>query len=108
MRRGFRWFLLVLVAAGVLALVSYVGARATTGKVVGSKPPLFDRSITFAFQGVEDLPGKPRAWVIHYERTRLPGVRRAFIYVSLTGKLIGTRPVNLDERLEAWAKSQEP
>jgi hypothetical protein len=108
MRRAFRWFVLLLLVAGALAAVSYVGARATAGKVVGSNPPLSERTVTFAYQGVEDLPGKPLAWVIHYERTRLPGVRRAFIYVSITGNLIATRPANLDERLVAWEKSQQP
>jgi hypothetical protein len=35
-------------------------------------------------------------------------VRQAVIYVSLTGKLITMRPVDLDERLIAWEKAQEP
>jgi hypothetical protein len=108
MRRAFNWLLLLLFVCGLLAAVSYAGARATAGKVVGDKPPLLERSVALAYQGVEDLPGKPRVWVIRYERTRLPGVRRAFIYVSLTGKLIATRPVDLDQRLAAWEKSQEP
>jgi hypothetical protein len=108
MRRAFSWFLLLLLVCGVLSAVSYAGARATAGKVVGNTPPMSERSVTFAFKGVDDLPGKPRAWVIRYERTRLPGVRRAFIYVSLTGSLIATRPVDLDQRLEAWEKSQQP
>jgi len=108
MRRAFNWLLLLLFVCGLLVAVSFAGARATAGKVVGNKPPLSERSVTFAYGGVSDLPGRPRAWVIRYERTRLPGVRRAFIYVSLTGKLIATRPADLDQRLEAYEKSQQP
>ena len=108
MRRAFNWLLLLLFVCGLLVAVSFAGARATAGKVVGNKPPLSERTVTFAYRGVADLPGRPRAWVIRYEQTRLPGVRRALIYVSPTGKLIATRPADLDRRLEAWVKSQEP
>jgi hypothetical protein len=108
MRRAIKWLVLLLLVAGVLGMVSYLGARATAGKVVGSNPPLSERSITFAYQGVPELAGKPRVWVIQYRRTRLPGVGRATIYVSMTGKLVATSPANLDERLEAWEKAQQP
>ncbi|HET7040121.1 MAG TPA: hypothetical protein VFH97_09540, partial [Gemmatimonadales bacterium] len=84
------------------------GARATAGKIVGSTPPLSDRSVTLAWKGVPELRGNPRAWVVRYGRTQLPGVRSAVIYVSLTGKLITMRPVDLDQRLEAWEKAQQP
>ena len=108
--------LLVLLAAvgGLITAASYAGARLTAGKVTGSKPPLSSRTIVFQgwrpprFQGVADLPGKPRAWVIHYERTELPGVRQATIYVSPTGRLIATVPRDLDTRIEAWERAQEP
>lgn len=102
-------FLLLLLAVGaLLGLTSYVGARATAGKLVGSDPPLLERTITFAYMGVEDLPGKPRAWVIQFGRTRLPGVRRATIYISPSGELIATIPKNLAARVEAYRRSLEP
>jgi hypothetical protein len=100
--------LLLLAVGALLGLTSYVGARATAGKLVGSDPPLTKRSITFAYQGVPDLPGRPRAWVIHYDRTRLPGIRRATIYVSPTGALITTKPKDLATRIEAYRRSLEP
>jgi hypothetical protein len=108
MRRAFNWFILLVFVCGLLVAMSYAGARATAGKVVGSNPPLSNRTVTLAYKGVPELPGKPRAWVVRYGRTRLPNVRQAVIYVSLTGKLITMRPVDLDERLIAWEKAQEP
>jgi hypothetical protein len=107
--------LLVLIAIGcLLTAASYAGARLTAGKITGSSPPLSNRTITFQgwrpprFEGVADLPGKPRAWVIQYGRTQLPGVRRVTIYISPTGKLIATVPRDLEARIEAWERAQEP
>jgi hypothetical protein len=99
--------LLVLVAVGVGA-ASYAGARATAGKLVGNDPPLSDRTITFAFDGIPELPGRPRAWVITYARTSLPGVRSATIYVSAGGRLLAMKPRDLDARLDAYEKALEP
>jgi len=108
--------LLVLLAAigGLLTAGSYAGARFTAGKVTGSNPPLSGRTIYFQgwrppqFEGVTSLPGTPRAWVINYDRTELPGIRRATIYVSATGALIATVPRDLEARIEAWERAQEP
>jgi hypothetical protein len=113
MGKIFKLLVLLVAVGGLLSIASYGGARATAGKIVGSKPPLSQRTIHFQgwrppFEGVADLPGNPKAWVIHYERTELPGVRRATIYVSATGKLIATRPRDLDVRIEAWEEAQEP
>jgi hypothetical protein len=108
--------LLLLLAAigGLLTAASYAGARFTAGKITGNNPPLSNRTITFEgwrppkFEGVADLPGRPRAWVIRYGRTQLPGTRRVVIYVSPTGKLIATVPRDLEARIEAWEREQEP
>jgi hypothetical protein len=103
-----KWLLLVVAAAAAFVLYSYLGARFTAGKLVGSNPPFSDRTIAFAFGGAPELPGRPRAWVISYARSRLPGVRRVQIYVSPTGRLIDTRPRDLDTRLDAWEKLRLP
>ena len=100
-------FLAALAAAG-FGTYSYLGARTTAGKLVGPKPPLGERAIEFRFDGVEELPDRPRAWVVTYARSSLPGVRTVRIYVSPTGALLGTRPVDLDNRLEAWEKAYQP
>jgi hypothetical protein len=114
MAKVFKLLLLLAAVGCLLTAGSYAGARFTAGKVTGSKPPLSNRTIVFhgwrppKFEGVPDLPGKPRAWVIRYETTRLPGIRRAMIYVSPTGKLIATVPRDLETRIEAWERAQEP
>lgn len=108
--------LLLLLGAigGLLSTASYLGARFTAGKVTGATPPLSNRTIYFqgwrppGFEGVAELQGSPRAWVIHYGRTQLPGIGQATIYVSPTGRLIATRPRDLDSRIEAWERAQEP
>jgi hypothetical protein len=108
--------LLLLLASigGLLTFGSYAGARFTAGKITGSNPPMSNRTIVFEgwrpprFEGVADLPGTPRAWIIRYDRTRLPGIRRVTIYVSPTGKLIATVPRDLEARIEAWERAQEP
>jgi hypothetical protein len=114
MAKLFKLLLILAAIAGLLTAGSYAGARFTAGKITGSNPPLSNRTITFEgwrppkFEGVADLPGTPRAWVIRYGRTQLPGVRRVVIYVSPTGRLIATIPRDLEARIEAWERSQEP
>jgi len=116
MAKLFKLLLLLVAVGGLLTFASYMGARFTAGRVLGPKPPVsnVDRTIHFQgwrppeFTGVADLPGKPRAWVIDFSRTQLPGVRRITIYVSPTGTLIATRPRNLEDRIDAWQRSQEP
>lgn len=114
MAKLFKLLMVLAAIGGLLTAGSYAGARSTAGKVTGSNPPLSNRTIVFEgwrpprFEGVADLPGKPRAWVIRYGRTRLPGIRRAAIYVSPTGKLIATVPRDLEARIEAWERAQEP
>jgi hypothetical protein len=55
----------------------------------------------FAFNGVPNLPSKPRAWILAYPEARAFGKGGAEIYVSVTGDLLGTRPRDLAARLEA-------
>jgi len=108
MSKLFKWLLVLSFAATLLAGGSYAAARVTVGKFVGTKPPLSGRTVTFSFGGVEHLRGNPPAWIVSYRRSQLPGVQQATFYVSPTGKLIAVDPADLDVRLEAWAKSQEP
>jgi hypothetical protein len=93
-------FLLIVIAAA-LAGASYAGARFTAGKLVGPQPVLGPVSAHFAFNGVRNLPSRPRAWVMAYPRATAFGRGGAEIYVSPTGELLGTKPRDLARRLEA-------
>jgi hypothetical protein len=108
MRRLIRWIVLLAAVGGLAVAGSYVGARAAAGKFLGAEPPLMGREVALQLGGVEDLEGNPRAWVFTYTQSRLPNVRSAVIYVSLTGKIIETRPRNLDLILDTWEAAQEP
>lgn len=108
MRRFVKLLLIVAFLAGCFAAYSYLGARFAAGRLLGSNPPLTGRTMQFDFQGVPDLPGNPRAWVFSYSQSTLPGVRRAQIFISYNGRVIATRPRDLQARLEAWEKTRLP
>jgi hypothetical protein len=100
-------FLLIIVCA-VLVAASYAGARATAGKLTGPNPAGLGSATTrFAFEGISALRNKPRGWVVEYPGARDFGPAGAAIYVSPTGRLLGTRPADLAARIEAQ-RSEEP
>jgi hypothetical protein len=103
-----KWLFLLAFVGTLLSSASYAAARLRAGQIVGSNPPLSGRTVDFAFKGVEDLTGNPRAWVVTYRSSQLPGVRGAKVFISPTGKLIGTVPPDLGRRIEAWERSREP
>ena len=97
-----RSFFLLLVIVAALASASYAGARFTAGKVTGPNPPgLGSSTAHFEFQGISALRAKPRGWVISYPKASGFGRGGAAIYVSPTGRLLGTRPGNLAQQLAA-------
>jgi len=108
MKRPFKALLILVLLAAGFAVYSYLGARFTAGQLLGTNPPLSGRTIQFSFQGVPGLPGTPRAWVFSYSRSRLPGVTRAQIFISYNGRVIATRPKDLQARLLAWEKTRLP
>jgi hypothetical protein len=95
-----RALFLLLVIATALGGASYAGARFTAGKVTGPNPRgLGSSTARFAFDGIAAVRGKPRGWVISYPRATDFGRGGAEIYVSPTGRLLGTKPADLAERL---------
>jgi hypothetical protein len=97
-----RALFLLIVIGGSLAAASYAGARFTAGKMIGPAPTsLGPVAARFAFTGVSDLPAKPRAWVLAYPNATGFGRSTPEIYVSPTGQLLGTKPRDLAQRLEA-------
>jgi hypothetical protein len=96
-----RALFLLLVIAAALAGASYAGARLTAGKVTGPNPQgLGSSSARFAFDGISAIRTKPRGWIISYPNATGFSGGGAEIYVSPTGKLLGTKPANLAERLQ--------
>ncbi len=100
-------FVLALVGAA-LAGMSYAGAGIKAASFVGTKAPVGNRQIKFAYEGVRDLPGRPKAWVVTYRSSRLPGAPTVQIIVSPMGRVLATRPPNLDRLVEAWEKRTLP
>jgi hypothetical protein len=102
-----RAFFLLLVVAVALAGASYAGARFTAGKLIGPNPQGLGASTTrFEFKGIPSLRAKPRGWVVAYPSAREFGSRGAEIYVSPTGRLLGTRPANLAQQLETRRRDE--
>lgn len=108
MARFFKSVFIVVVLSVAFAAYSYLGARFTTGRLLGNEPPLTGRTMHFDYKGVPELPGHPRAWVFTYTKSKLPGVTRAQIYVSFNGRIIATRPRDLEQKIFAWEKTRLP
>ncbi len=107
----FTWIKRPLVLSFVVAILaagSFAGARFGAGKMLGSQRPFGGQTVEFAFKGAGDLAGNPRVWVFTYSTSRLPRVRQAKIYVTLTGRVVATQPSNLADLLEEWEKSLLP
>jgi hypothetical protein len=97
-----RAFILLLVIATGLIGASYAGARFTAGRLIGPESRRFGSPTThFAFAGIPALRAKPRGWVLSYPAAQEFGPRGAAIYISPTGRLLGTRPADLARRMEA-------
>lgn len=97
-----RAFLLLIVLAAGLIGASYAGARFTAGRLMGpDSNRLGSPTAHFDFAGIQTLRAKPRGWVLAYPAATEFGPHGAEIYVSPTGRLLGTRPADLARRVEA-------
>ena len=108
MHKLFKLLVMLGFICGLLTAGSYAGALVTVGKFVGSSPPLAGKDLSFSFAGVAEAGDRPLVWVVDYNTSQLPGVRRATVYVSPMGDLIATIPADLNSRLTAWERSREP
>ena len=104
----FKRLLAVAFVVGLLFAASYMGAMFSAGKLLGPGSPLSGRRAKLEYKGVQELPGKPRAWVVAYFASRVPSLQNATIYVSLTGTVLATQPADLEARIDAWRRTQEP
>lgn len=108
MQRLISWLIRLAGVAILLGAASFAVAQLKARQLVGPRAPVRGAETSFAWGGVRDVPGKPRAWVITYTQNRLPGVPRARIIVSLTGRVLAVTPPDLSDRLEAHRRSLEP
>lgn len=104
LKRGF----LLALAASLIWGISYLGARTTVGKLLGSPAPsLGTRTIRFLWAGAETLPGRPRVWQFTFSKVAVLNGGRAVVYVSPTGKVLRTVPGDLENRIAAARKAKE-
>jgi hypothetical protein len=108
MQRLISWLIRIAAVLLVLAGASYAAAQYRARQMLGPNSPIRGPSTTFVWKGVQDLPGKPRAWVLTYSTSRLPDVRRVRIVVSPAGRIISVTPADLRNRLDAYQQSLEP
>ena len=107
MRKLFKYLVILCFVGGLAYAFSYLGARASVGKMVGSKAEVGERRIRFLWGGAASLPGNPRVWQFTFSRVADYGNQRAAVYVSPTGNIVRTVPADLAERLEAAAKARD-
>ncbi|MBE0595164.1 MAG: hypothetical protein IH616_22475 [Gemmatimonadales bacterium] len=108
MGRVISWLIRIVFVVLLLGVGSYAGARFKAGQLLGPKSPIHAPVSAFAYKGVPDLPGRPRAWVFTYTQSQLPGVARVRIVVSPTGRVLSVTPADLEAKLEAYRRSFEP
>lgn len=106
--KAFKWLMVLALVAGLLVAASYIAAWFQAGKYLGPNHPFSGRAIELDYDGVTSLPGNPRAWVVTYHASQLPGVPRAQFVVSLTGDVLAVRPPNLGQLIDAWRAAQQP
>ena len=97
-------FLLALLA-GLAGGGSYAAAYFGQGEIAGVDDAIAGRTVHLAWQGDTTLPGRPRVWVFEYDRTKVPGLHAATIWVDLKGNVVATRPRDLADRVERWRAS---
>ena len=103
MKKLLKWVFVLAAVGGALYTASYAGARARAGTFLGSRlPDMGARTVYFAFKGTPDLPGNPRAWVVRYYPTKIPGAPDVRVYVGPTGKLLSYHPTDIEDRIKPF------
>ena len=109
MAKLMKWFLGLLLLAGLAAAGSYGVAYLAQGKIVGAQPlDLGEQQTRFATEGIAALPGAPKVWVFSYGPTKIPGMKQVEIYISPLGSVVGTKPADFATKLQAYRASQTP
>lgn len=106
MGKLFKWLVILGFTFGLAYAFSYLGARATVGKLTG-KADTGKRSIQFMWGGAASIPGRPRVWQFTFSQVAAYGNQRAVVFVSPTGRIVRMVPEDLPQRLEAAARAKE-
>jgi len=102
MWRLIKTVLVLTVIVGGATIVSFAGSRVRLGQYLGRNlPDLGPLQWTIAF-GAKELPDKPIAWSFSYNYTNLRGLPRFTVFISPTGKILGSVPRNLPARLDPY------
>ena len=98
------WLLLTVALGGALVgAASWTAASARVSDMLGAPPPqMGNRYTTFLWEGMQRVPGQPKAWLFTYGPTKIPGARNVKIWVSPLGKLLKTEPADLQQKLDAF------
>lgn len=98
----------ILAILGVLAGGgSYAAAYFAQGKIASVDDALGQRHWKLDWKGYDSLPGKPRAWIFTYTNPKVSNLRNPTIVVSLTGKVLLTKPRDLPERVDRWREARQ-
>lgn len=108
MKRIVKWLFLLAVVGGLATAGSYAGARAMLGKLVGPNSPLSGLRTQFVTTGVPGTTSKALAWHFSYAISKAPNIARPQVWISPTGRILATRPTDLEKRLDAYRRSLEP
>jgi len=106
MAKAFKWLVILGFLFGLAFAFSYLGARATVGKLTRNSET-GKRTIRFLWGGARTIPGRPRVWQFTFSQMADYGNQRAVVYVSPTGAIVRTVPADLAARLEAAAKTKD-
>ena len=103
--------LLLVITSLLLILVSYSKAKSTANEIMEpTKPDFYMVECNFSVLAISD--GRPVdhitgiGWQVLYNTDKY-FANNLEIYISLTGKIVGTNPVDLRERIKEMAIKEE-
>jgi hypothetical protein len=101
------WLALIVAFAASLALgASWAAAFTTVGTLLGAPPPrMGTQSTTFRWRDLQNLNKQPALWTFAWSPTAIPGATTVRIYVGPWGRLVGTEPADLEDRLVAFHRT---
>lgn len=108
MGRLLKWLIILAGVGGLLLAASYMGARATVGKLLGSHPPEMGQRTVRLPARASNLRGEPIVWQFVYGPTAIPGAQRVRVWVSLTGDIVAIQPADLRARLDRYYDTRLP